>query len=260
MAPTADTSNSISPFRERLLSRKLTVGSFLRYPDSNLAELLALQGWDHLVLDGEHGTVEPANCAGMVRACELRGIASLVRTDHRDERLPRFMDTGVTGVHLAGLHDAEEARRALGSVRYTPQGARGLASVRGGNFGIGTSLSDYVQASIQTVAVVAQIETAAAIENIDELLEVEEIDAYFLGPTDLSLSMGVPGVLDNSKVVAALEHASEHVLAAGQTLGAFASSAEEAISWQERGATYIVAGFEGLVRSSSAAYLERVRS
>jgi 4-hydroxy-2-oxoheptanedioate aldolase len=248
--------------RGKLDSGQPVAGTFLRYPDASVAELVACQGWDFVIFDAEHGAIDPHHCENLVRACQLQSVAALVRVDPRDlGKLSRFMDAGAAGAHIAGVESAEIAGAALGAMRYSTggTGTRGLAAVRAAGFGIGESLSDYVSRANRALLAVAQIETGPAIDNLDEILECEGIDIFFLGPTDLSLSLGVPGVLHHPDVVERLSLAAEKILSAGRALGVFASDVASAREWLERGAVYVATGFEGLVRSASIDYLRGVR-
>ena len=98
--------------KERLRAGELLYGCFLRYPDPGLTELLALQGFDFLVLDGEHGTMEPRDCENMVRGADVRGVPTLVRVPVNEPPvILRFMDTGALGVHVPLVSSADDADR-----------------------------------------------------------------------------------------------------------------------------------------------------
>ena len=149
--------------KERLRAGELLYGCFLRYPDPGLTELLALQGFDFLVLDGEHGTMEPRDCENMVRGADVRGVPALVRVPVNEPPvILRFMDTGALGVHVPLVSSADDAERAVRAVKYGPRGTRGLTGVRAAAYGQRESLAEYVERANAETLVVVQIETRAA--------------------------------------------------------------------------------------------------
>ena len=152
-----------------------------------------MQGFDFLVLDGEHGTMKPADCENMVRGADVRGVPALVRVPANEAPvILRFMDTGALGVHVDRL-SAEDADRAVRAVKYGPRGGRGLTGVRAAAYGQRGPLAEYVERANAETLVVVQIETRAALEQVTAIAAVDGVDIVFVGPTDLSHSLGVPG-------------------------------------------------------------------
>lgn len=177
-----------------------------RYPDAGLVELLGYQGWDFIVFDGEHGTLEPRDCENMVRAAELRDVTPIVRVS---TNLPpvilRLMDSGAHRLHVPWVNSASEADAAVRAVKYYPRGTRGLAGVRAADYGRTTALGDYVRQANAEMLVVIHIETTEAVERFPEIAAVDGVDVIFIGPTDLSPSDGVPGEPEHPQVRAAIE-------------------------------------------------------
>src|SRR5712692_2312867 len=107
--------------KEKLKAGETTFGCFVRYPDSSLVEVLGYQGWDFLVFDAEHGTLEPRECENMVRAAELRSTTPIVRvTTNLPPIILRFMDTGAQGVQVPWVNSVADAERAVRAVKYYP--------------------------------------------------------------------------------------------------------------------------------------------
>jgi 4-hydroxy-2-oxoheptanedioate aldolase len=120
-------------------------------------------------------------------------------------------------------------------------------------------LGEYTEQANRETLVVIHIETMEAVNSIEEYVGVEGIDVLFLGPTDLSQSIGVPGQIQHPDVVAAMERVAEVVVGSDKSLGLFAGTVEMARTWRERGARYIATGTDGFLRQGMAAYLEGVR-
>jgi len=245
--------------KRKLAGGGRAVGCFLRYPDAGLAELIALQGFDFLVLDGEHGTLDPRDCEHLVRACELRGATPLVRVPANDRAvILRFLDTGAMGAHIPLIGSAEEAEAALQAVKYAPRGARGLAGVRAADYGQTMPLAEYVEWANDETLVVIQIETIEAIEHVEAIAAVDGVDVIFIGPTDLSQALGVTGQLSHPRAEQAYREIGAAVDASGKTLGVLAGDAASVLAWRERGARYIAVTSDSLVARSAKALLAAV--
>ena len=247
--------------KAKLKSGEPVFGCFLRYPDAGVVEVLGLQGWDFIVFDAEHGVIEPRDCEDMVRAAELRSVTPIIRvTTNSPPTILRFLDTGAQGLHVPWVNSAAEAQQAVRSVKYGPLGARGLAAVRAADYAQTIPLSEYVKQANAETLVVVQVETVEAIERLSEIVAVEGLDVIFIGPTDLSHSLGVPGNPKYPKVEAAMQRIAETVLASNIALGIMVSDAPSARAWRARGARYITVSFESLLGPAARGYLEAVRA
>lgn len=246
--------------KAKLAAGEVVLGSFIRYNDPSLTEYVALQGWDFLVFDGEHSTLEPHQVENLVRATELRGVTPMVRVPTNQPHLIlRYMDTGAHGLHVPWVNTIGEVDVAVRSVKYHPQGIRGLAGTRAGDWGVTEPLSRYTERSNRETLVVIHIETEEAVDAIGEYLAVDGADVIFLGPTDLSQSLGVPGQLDHPQVVAALERVAEVVVPSQKALGVFVGDLVSARRWIDRGARYIATDSDGFLRRGMQEYLQGAR-
>ncbi|MCZ7587359.1 MAG: aldolase/citrate lyase family protein [Gaiella sp.] len=247
--------------RGRLRAGECLHGCFVRYPDPGLAELVALQGFDFLILDGEHGTMEPREAENMVRATDVRGVPALVRVPANEPPvILRFMDTGAIGVHVPLVSSAEDADRAVRAVKYRPRGGRGLTGVRAAAYGQRGTLADYVAAANEESIVVVQIETRSALEQVSEIAAVDGVDVVFVGPTDLSHSLGVPGQLSHPIVEEAYRTVAGAVRESPAALGVLVADEAGAADWRERGATYIAVTVDSLVTRTARTLLSAVRA
>ena len=197
----------------------------------------------------------------MVRAAELAGVTPIIRVTHNTPHLIlRALDIGALGVHVPEVSDAHEGKAVVASVKYAPQGQRGLAGVRAAKYGLKDSLPEYAAAANQQTMVIVHIEDVKAVENLDALLAVEGIDVYFLGPTDLSNSLGIPGQSKDPKVIGLVEDSIKQIAGAGKIAGCIAADVETARRYTELGARYIASHAISFMASASRQFLEELRA
>ncbi len=250
----------INTTKAKLKAGETVFGCFVRYPDATLIDVLGYQGWDFLVFDAEHGTIEPRDCEHMVRAAELHGVTPIVRvTTNAPPVILRFMDTGAHGLHVPWVNSLDETTAAVRSVKYHPLGTRGLAGVRAADYGQAGSFQEYTQRANAETLVVIHIETAEAIEQLPRMVAVEAVDVFFIGPTDLAHSFGVPGQPQHPVVQAAMQRVVDTVVGSHAALGIMVSTLEAAREWRARGAQYITIVLESLLSPAAHAYLSGVR-
>ena len=237
-------------FRNRLRRGELLRGVLLNLPSAAVAEILAGAGFDWLFIDGEHGAIDTGELVAILQAVE-RDIACVVRVPSLDvAAIKRALDMGAAAVMVPQVETAEQAAEAVRFARYAPQGDRGMGLARAHRYGFG--FRDYVAAANDAIAVIVQAEHARAVENIDRIAAVPGLDAVFLGPYDLSSSLGHPGELDHPRVVEAIEHVTRRCQAAGMPLGFFGVDAGAVKPFIARGYTLICAGVDCLLLGQGA--------
>ena len=199
--------------KERLARSDLTIGSWITLGHPAIAEIMASAGFDWLVLDMEHSVIELSEAQAIIQVLDKQQCPAIVRlTSNHPDQIKRVMDAGATGVMIPMIKSAEDARAAVSSVYYPPQGRRGVGLARAQ--GYGAHFQEYRQWLIANAIIVVMIEHIEAVEQIDAILAVPGIDAYIIGPYDLSGSMGKPGELDHPQV----QDAIQHILNAGKRL------------------------------------------
>ena len=243
--------------KEKLKNGGTVYGCFVRYPNATLVEVLGYCGWDFIVFDGEHGTIEPADCEQMVRAAELQGVTPIIRVPvNQPHVILRFLDTGAQGLHVPMVRTAADAEALVRSVKYQPRGSRGLAAVRAADFAQRAPFVDYVaQANAETL-VVAHIETEDSVACLRQIAAVDGLDVAFLGPTDLSNSLGIPGQLKHPKFEAVWRQFLDALSGSSVALGIMVPNAEAARHWRARGARYIAIGLEAVLAPACRGYLK----
>ena len=244
----------------RLGRGEMAVGSFINLPSPEATELLGWAGFDFVIIDAEHGPADLETVANMVRAAEASGATPIVRIamNHPQNAL-RHLDTGAQGLQVPMVNTVEDARQAVRSALYPPQGRRGLAGVRAATFGLAETVGDYAATANEQMLVIVQIETVEALSELDAILEVEGVDIVFFGATDLSSSMGIPGRTTDPRVVQAIADGGQKVINAGLIAGTIVGAPEAAQEWQARGFRYIATNFAGLVGRAARQFLTDAR-
>lgn len=247
--------------KAKLAAGETVLGCFIRYAEPSLAEYIALQGWDFLIFDGEHGTLQPKDIEDLSRATELRGVTPIARvTTNQPSLILRTLDAGVHGIHVPWVNTPAEVEAAVQAVKYGPRGIRGLAGVRAADWGMAESIGDYTMRANRETLLVIHIETAEAADAAEEYVEIDGVDVIFMGPTDLSHSLGVPGELKHPKVVEAMERVTKVVNGSPKALGLYVGNAEAAAEWRDKGASYLATGSDTFLRQGMRNYLDRLRS
>lgn len=246
--------------KQKLQRGEAVYGCFFRQAEPTLAEFVAMQGWDFLIFDGEHGSLEARDIEGLVRASELHGVTPIARVPNNQPHvILRFLDAGAHGIHVPWVNTAAGAEQAVVAAKYGPRGQRGLAGSRQGGWGVTEPLAEFTARSNRETMVIIHIETAEAAAAVEEYTAIDDVDVLFIGPTDLSHSLGHPGNPGHPVVRRVMEQVAEVVTASDKTLGIFAGSPAFAAEWLDRGARYFTAGFEGLVKQGISTYLTAVR-
>jgi 4-hydroxy-2-oxoheptanedioate aldolase len=249
--------------KAKLRAGETVFGCFVRYPEPALIEMLGYFGWDFIMFDGEHSTISPRDCENLVRAAELRNVTSLVRaTTNQQPVLLRFLDTGVQGVMIPMINTVADAEAAVRSVKYFPRGSRGLAGVRAADYGQiqPFSFKEYTAKANDETMIIAQVETAAAVDALPEIVRVPDIEVIFIGPTDLSQSLGVPGEIQNPKVQEVMDRVVQVVCESDKALGILVPNADAARQWVDRGARFVLVVVDSILGSACRAYLHTVRN
>jgi len=246
--------------KTKLAHGETVFGLFVRYSHAGLAEFVSHLGWDFLLFDAEHSSMAPSDIENMSRAIGQQSVTSMARVPSalRHELL-KFMDAGLGGVQAPWIESAEQAESVVQAVKYQPQGNRGLAGTRAADYGQTMPLSKYIEHANEQSMIVAQIESKAGVEAAEEICQVEGVDVIFIGPTDLSNSLGVTGQMDHPELLKAIDYITQCTLKNGKALGAYVSNAASAQQWIDRGATYITTTTEAMLAPGCKSYLSTLR-
>ena len=194
----------MSNLKARLQNKELTIGSWITLGHPSIAEIMAKAGFDWLTVDMEHSAITMHEAQQLIQVIDLCGVSPLVRVSQNEpDLIKRVMDAGAYGVIVPMVNTKEDAERAVGSVRYPPQGFRGVGLARAQAYG--ADFDGYRRWNETESIVIVQVEHIKAVENIEAILSVDGVDGFIVGPYDLSGSLGVPGQFDHPDVVAALD-------------------------------------------------------
>jgi 4-hydroxy-2-oxoheptanedioate aldolase len=230
-------------FRNRLLNGETVVGTFQLLDSAMVSEMIGVAGMDFVVYDQEHGPLGAETTLELAAAAQNRGVAPIVRVRSNEEaEIQRALDIGSAGVQVPQVETEADARAAVDAARFDPLGSRGLSQyVRAGDY---WGSDTYTEDQNEDVVLVVQVEGERGVENIEDILAVDGIDAVFLGPYDLSQSLGIPGQVTHERVEALMEDVCERAAEAGVAVGAFADTPEIANRWIDAGVQYVTLGVE----------------
>lgn len=247
--------------KAKLLAGEPAFGCSIMIPSPQSVEMTAHAGFDWVLIDMEHGTIGLESAELMIMAAEAAGITPIVRpSSNSSAEITAAMDRGAAGVQVPHINNAADARRAVAAVKFGPGDKRGLAAgTRPDRYGLGDAMPDFVERSNAESLLCIQLEHASAIDNLDALLAVEGVDVYFIGPSDLSQSMGHPGNPQAEPVKAAIAQSLKTIVAAGRTPGMPAASNNVA-ELTAKGVRYIYTHLPKLVKAGSAEFLRAARS
>ena len=245
-------------FIQRLHNNELLTGTMLTLPSPEIAELVAKCGFDWLFMDGEHSTLSTLDWQRMIQAVGGR-CANLIRVPVNSEReIKKALDIGADGIIAPKVNTAEEARQIVSWCKYPPEGERGVGLARAHGYGL--DFADYIENANSDIAVVIQAEHIDAVNNIDSITDVNGIDCIFIGPYDLSASMGKMGDVDDPDVIAAIDTVAEVCKKKHIPLGYFGTSVDAVQPYIDKGYGLICAGVDaGFVASGATGVVESLR-
>ncbi len=253
--------NQEKTLKKTLLDGGAVIGTLVNFASTAMMRYAGDAGFDFVIIDNEHGPMGIETTEAMVITAEAAGIVPLVRVAaNQHAPIMRMLDVGARGVHIPQINDREDALRAVKHIKFPPIGTRGLAlSVRANHFG-SAHAEEFIRQNNEETLVIAQIETANGVGNLADILTVEGLDVIFVGPLDLSHSLGVAGQLDNETYLDAVNEIFSRAMEAKKILGIYVSSVEDAHKWIDRGAQYICTGSVGLIRNACAEFVQGVRA
>ena len=194
----------MATLRDMIETGEPTIGSWIQLGDEALAEMLATGPFDWLCIDLEHTTIGIDQAGRIIRIADLAGCPVLVRlSSHDPAQIKRVLDAGATGIIAPMVNTPEEAAEIVAAATYPPQGTRGVGLARAQEYGVG--FPEYLERMRHELVCIMQVEHIEGVDHLEAILAVPGVDGFFIGPYDLSASLGHPGEFDHPEVVAAMD-------------------------------------------------------
>lgn len=248
----------LGQLKQRLQSKETTIGFWLNTGSPPAAEIAALAGYDWGLIDLEHGAGDFSTLLPQIVALERHGVSPLVRIAAcQPFMVKRVLDLGVVGVMIPLVSTPEDAQLAARSMRYPPEGIRGVAgTTRASRFGM--AFNDYFERANRELLTIVQVETRQAVDNIEEIAAVEGVDVLFIGPRDLSTNLGKPSDTQCAEFREATAKIEEAARKSGKVLGTIATQSERAHELIERGYRFIAVATTATLLASGAVERRRL--
>lgn len=230
-------------FKRALAQGKQQLGLWTSLANPYTTEIVARAGFDWLLLDTEHAPNDLRSVLAQLQAVAAFPVTAVVRPTWNDPlQQKRYLDIGAQSLLIPYVQNAEEAARAVAGTRYPPLGIRGVGgTTRASAFGANR---EYMRQCEDELCLLVQVETQAGLDNLDEILKVDGLDGVFIGPADLSTSMGHPGELGHPEVQSAIQDAIKRIRAAGKAPGILTVDEAQARRYMEWGTLFTAIGMD----------------
>jgi 4-hydroxy-2-oxoheptanedioate aldolase len=231
--------------KSRIRNGEAVNGCWLNLGSSVTAEMVGIAGFDWVLIDLEHGAGTEADVLHQLQALKSTEATAIVRVESgRGERIARMLDMGAAGVMVPKVNTGAEAREVIDGLRYPPGGSRGVAKmVRAA--GYGKWANDYIPNADDNIVGVLQIETKYALENLDEIAAIDGVDVLFIGPSDLSMSLGIFGEFSNPIFKDAVRSIVAAAQKAGKATGILIFNPDDYRMYYDMGIRFIACGSDG---------------
>lgn len=229
----------IQKFKNKLANNACVFGPFMKTCDPAFVEVAGWSGMDFVILDMEHGPVSMETMQNNIRAAQVSGVLPIVRASHlSEEAISKALDIGAAGIEIPQVASADDARNAVRYSKFYPAGNRGVCRfVRSSRYA-SMDKNDFFT-SANSNLIILQIEGQEALSNLDEILDVEGIDIIFIGPYDLSQSLGLPGQVSHPKVLEQISCIVKKARAKGIVTGTFCDTPEALKLWMDAKIQYL---------------------
>jgi len=226
--------------REKIKTNDLIIGTWITIPSVELVDIFSSMGFDFLVYDNEHSSIDSNLAFNMSLVAKKNNVASIIRlSDNRPDLIQKFSDLGFDGIKVPSIKNFSDAEKFIKSALYRPHGNKGLSPF--------TPTANYNQVEIdkfinnynKDIFLIAQIEGKDALEKLDEIVKIQRIDLFFIGMFDLSLSLGIPGDFKNQLFIKSFKKVVDLCKKNDFRIGSIANNHDEMKFLIDNGVNYI---------------------
>ena len=248
----------LNTFKKAMHDGQAQIGLWVGLADGYAAEILAGVGYDWLLLDGEHAPNDVRSVLAQLQAMSSAWAALPHRTQPvvrlpvgQTSLIKQYLDIGAQTLLIPMVDTAEQATQLAQAMRYPPEGIRGMGSAlaRASRW---QAHPDYIHEANAQACLLVQAETVEAMKNLDAIAATPGVDGVFIGPADLSASMGLPGQPNHPDVQAAIADGVARILKAGKAPGILATTEEQARKWLDAGVLFVAVGVDTMVLTAAA--------
>jgi 4-hydroxy-2-oxoheptanedioate aldolase len=241
-----------------LKGNKPLFGIFVGLASPAVVEMCGHAGFDFVIIDNEHGPASIETTEHLIRSARCANIIPIVRT--LEPEILRILDIGASAIQVPQVNTAEQARRIVAAAKYPPVGNRGAAfSPRAAGYGFFGGAA-HAKTSNEGLGVILMIETREALDNLDEILTVPGIDALFIGPNDLSFSMGLSGDQKHADVVSAIDSAIKKIARSKVAAGLMTVPLDDQRKYASLGARYLTTNVASVLGGALKSTVTAMRS
>jgi 4-hydroxy-2-oxoheptanedioate aldolase len=256
----------VNAFKQSIAAGEVNIGLWLASANGLVAEMLAGTGYEWLLIDGEHGPNDLRSILEQVQAISAAcaTLPPTIKPPHPVVRIPvgdvvlvkQIMELGVQTLLVPMIDTPEQAQEMARAMRYPPEGIRGMGSgvARSSRW---TRFPNYVNEANDQACLIVQVESIEGVRNIDSIAATSGVDGVFIGPSDLSTSMGYRGQPGHPEVEKTIEFCMERIKAAGKAAGILATQEQKARQWMEKGASFVAVGVDMTLLAQSAKSLRK---
>ena len=244
----------IKPFRTAIKSGQPLNGLLITIPSPELVEIVSRAGFDWLFFDLEHSAISIETLPNLLRGVPASCYAAVRVPEATSTYVAKVLEAGAEGVIFPRISTEEQARKAVSLCKYPPLGNRGVGVGRAQ--GYGNTFSEYLKVANDRIACIVQIEDELAAENAGMISAVEGVDALFLGPYDMSMSMGIPGEITHERIKKIIRRIPEQI-SRETGLGILSTNPETINEYARLGYTLLACGLDSQLINEGAGQLLR---
>jgi 4-hydroxy-2-oxoheptanedioate aldolase len=245
---------NVKTLRSLVRDGQTLLGCFLTWPTGGVAELLALAGFDFVLLDTEHGVFSPDSLASTIAASDAAGVPAMVRVPSSPSlEAGRCLDYGAAGILFPRADGVHSVRASVEAVKYPPLGRRGLAGVRANKYGTRPLAQFVVEANAETLVAI-QIETTGALGDLGAISGEPDVDVLYVGPNDLTQALGVAGQYNHKSYQDALATIAHAANDAGKMAGIMLAKTEQIAPLRKLGYRFFTTSDRVVISESARAW------